>query len=168
MIAAHEQDPHACAYNDFALVRLDPSDARLVNPSLPAWGGPNGVAPSARGRSVYSYGNSGLRQGVRRLSPKTGVVIFEESAGWSYTVFTATPGIPGDSGSAVLDAKGGALGILVTINSVPPGANGVTSLERAMRYARYHGMPNLALANGTAPFNTRPVGRYSRGMLSLN
>src|SRR5512134_2805743 len=35
MQANAERDEETCAYNDFALVRLDPTDAANVNPSLP-------------------------------------------------------------------------------------------------------------------------------------
>src|SRR3954470_6493056 len=70
MQANGEKDPNACAYNDIALVKLDPADAANVDPSVPFWGGPEGVAPSnpAAGSSVYSYGNSSLRAGLSALS----------------------------------------------------------------------------------------------------
>ena len=65
MQARGETDPNACAYNDLALVRLDPADVGKVNPSVPGFGGPTGVGgASATGDTVYSYGNSSLRQGV--------------------------------------------------------------------------------------------------------
>ncbi|MFC7493936.1 hypothetical protein ACOADD_06855, partial [Nocardioides sp. CPCC 206349] len=38
-----EDDRQACAYNDFALVRLKRGDAAKVNPSIPFWGGPTGI-----------------------------------------------------------------------------------------------------------------------------
>jgi hypothetical protein len=38
----------------------------------------------------------------------------DDGNGWSHTVYTVTPGIPGDSGSAFLDASGNALGVLST------------------------------------------------------
>ena len=41
MQAKGETDPDTCAYNDFALVRLNPADHGKVNPSVPHWGGPN-------------------------------------------------------------------------------------------------------------------------------
>jgi hypothetical protein len=75
MQAVGETDANACAYNDFALVRIHPSDHAKVNPSIPHWGGPTGLnttGVAALGR-VYSYGNSSLRQGIALLSPKTGV-----------------------------------------------------------------------------------------------
>ena len=38
-----ETNQNACAYNDFALIKLDPADHGRVNPSIPFWGGPTGV-----------------------------------------------------------------------------------------------------------------------------
>ena len=43
-----ESDPNACKYNDFALVKLDPRDVSKVDPSVPFWGGPDGLAPTVR------------------------------------------------------------------------------------------------------------------------
>src|SRR6266480_4953833 len=43
MQAAGETNPDACAYNDLALVKIDPADAGLVNPNIPHWGGPVGI-----------------------------------------------------------------------------------------------------------------------------
>src|SRR4029079_16222287 len=54
MQAAGETDPDACAYNDIALVRIDPADAALVSASVPHWGGPTGIntAGTALGQLV--------------------------------------------------------------------------------------------------------------------
>src|SRR3954468_831407 len=38
-----ETDPDTCAFNDLALVRIDPADVGQVNPSIPFWGGPTGI-----------------------------------------------------------------------------------------------------------------------------
>jgi hypothetical protein len=43
MQADGETDPDACAYNDFALIRVDPVDVAEVNPSIPGFGGPTGI-----------------------------------------------------------------------------------------------------------------------------
>ncbi|HEX2071788.1 MAG TPA: trypsin-like peptidase domain-containing protein [Thermoleophilaceae bacterium] len=150
-----ETDPDACAYNDFALVRIDPADVGRVNPSVPRFGGPVGLGgPSATGDVVYSYGNSSLRLGVRQLSPKQGIVVETTGNGWSRTVYTATPGIPGDSGSGFLDADGAAIGTLSTLAVLPtPLSNGVADLGRELDYARAHGgLADLQLVNGTEPF----------------
>ncbi|MDQ1634848.1 MAG: hypothetical protein QOJ32_1657 [Frankiaceae bacterium] len=155
MQAAGEKDPNACAYNDIALVKLDPADAANVDPSVPFWGGPEGVAPStpAPGSSVYSYGNSSLRAGLAPLSPKQGAVLQNLGGGWSHALYTVTPGIPGDSGSAFLDSSGRALGVLSTVALAPlPASNNVSDLSKMLDYMHSHGGPSASPVNGTAPF----------------
>ncbi|HEU4974047.1 MAG TPA: serine protease [Baekduia sp.] len=150
---AGEADMETCAYNDLALIALDPADVAAVNPSVPRWGGPVGVGTAKALDSVYSYGNSELRLGIAQLSPKRGKVVQVSPGGWSYTLYTLTPGIPGDSGSAFLNAKGQALGTLSTVALAPLAAsNGIGDLGREIAYARAHGLPDLALVDGTEPF----------------
>jgi Trypsin len=154
-----ETNPDTCAYNDLALVQLDPSDVAKVNPSVPGFGGPTGVAeaPTNAGATVYTYGNSELRGGVSQLSPKQGVVVQQQGNGWSRDVYTATPGIPGDSGSGFLDSSGNAIGVLSTVQIAPlAGSNGVGDLAREITYM--HANANGAnVAPGTQPFNANVV-----------
>jgi hypothetical protein len=158
MQAAGETDDETCAYNDLALVKIDPADVASVNPSVPGWGGPQGIGTSAAGQRVYTYGNSSLRFGVSTLSPKTGTTVGVSPDGWSYDVYTATPGIPGDSGSAFLNANGAALGTLSTVQIAPlAGSNGVGDVGRELAYARSHGFGSLVLENGTEPFQRNVV-----------
>jgi hypothetical protein len=160
MQAKGETDPDACAYNDFALVRVDPADVPNANPSVPGFGGPEGVGTAAEGESVYSYGNSSLRGGVTQLSPKEGIVVAVEGNGWSYTVYTATPGVPGDSGSGFLNGSGQAFGVLSTLQILPTaGSNGVGDLGRELAYARANSsLTSVQLASGTEPFDPDTVG----------
>lgn len=156
MQAEGETDPTTCAYNDFALVKLDPADRSRVNPSIPVWGGPRGLndagAPSLT--AVFSYGNSSLRQGLTLLSPKRGTSLGTEAGGWSHPVYTITPGIPGDSGSAFLDANGNALGVLSTVELLPQVAsNNVGDLAHELAYFRTHVRFPIDLALGTEPFD---------------
>ena len=67
MQARGESDANTCAYNDFALVKVDAADVSQVNPSIPFWGGPVGIntTGTAAGDRVFSFGNSGLRLGAR-------------------------------------------------------------------------------------------------------
>jgi hypothetical protein len=156
MQAQGETDADTCAYNDLALVRLAPADAAKVNPSIPHWGGPTALATTgtSAGQRVYSYGNSSLRQGITLLSPKTGVSLGDAGNGWSHNVFTVSPGVPGDSGSAFLDGNGRALGILSTLQLAPlAGANGVGDLPHELAYLHSHTSINAQLAPGTEPFN---------------
>jgi hypothetical protein len=153
MQANGESDAETCAYNDLALIRLDPADVAKVNPSIPKWGGPTGVGTAAALDDVYSYGNSELRQGITQLSPKRGKVVQVSDGGWSYSLYTLTPGIPGDSGSAFLNADGAALGILSTVAIAPlPLSNGVGDVGKEIAYAKAHGFPDLTLVKGTEPF----------------
>ena len=55
MQANGEKDPDTCAYNDLALVKLDPADAAKVNPSIPFWGGPTGVGTDGTQLSDQVY-----------------------------------------------------------------------------------------------------------------
>jgi len=153
MQAAGESRPEACAYNDFALVKIDPADVDKVNPSIPSFGGPTGVGTSSTGEQVYTYGNSSLRMGITLLSPKTGATVERTPGGWSYSVYTVTPGVPGDSGSAFLNASGQALGVLSTVAIAPlAGSNGVGDIGKELDYARSHGFDGLVLEDGTEPF----------------
>jgi hypothetical protein len=153
MQAGGEADDETCQYNDLALVKLDPADVAKVNPSIPKWGGPTGVGTAASLDDVYSYGNSSLRGGITQLSPKRGKVVEVSPGGWSYSLYTLTPGIPGDSGSAFLNATGQALGVLSTVAIAPLAAsNGVGDVGKEIAYAQAHGFADLALVNGTEPF----------------
>ncbi len=143
-----------CRFNDFALIRLDPADVNNVNPSIPFWGGPNGIGTASANQRVYTYGNSSLRGGATALSPKTGQVVSKTAGGWSYTVYTGSPGIPGDSGSAFLNNTGKALGTLSTVALAPfAGSNGVGAFDKEFAYAQSHGFGGLVLATGTEPFS---------------
>jgi hypothetical protein len=161
MQASGETDPDTCAYNDLALVRLDPADVGKVNPSVPGFGGPTALGGAgALGSTVYSYGNSSLRGGVTKLSPKQGVVIQNEGGGWSHVVATLTPGIPGDSGSGFLNEGGEAIGVLSTLQLAPlPATNGVGDLARELAYARVNSaFAEVRLVPGTEPFKPDLLG----------
>jgi hypothetical protein len=153
MQAAGETDAETCQYNDLALIKLDPADVANTNPSIPKWGGPTGVGPGASGQDTFTYGNSSLRLGITQLSPKRGKIIGVSPGGWSYDVYTVTPGIPGDSGSAFLNQSGQAMGVLSTVQIAPlAGSNGVGDVGKEIAYAKAHGFSGLTLVNGTEPF----------------
>jgi hypothetical protein len=151
-----EADANTCQFNDLALIKLNPADFAKVNPSIPFWGGPNGIDTNGtvQGENVYSYGNSELRGGVSQLSPKQGVSLGDSGGGWSHDVYTASPGIPGDSGSAFLNSTGAALGVLSTVQIAPlAGSNGVGDVSREINYMNAHSSLGAQLALGTQPFN---------------
>jgi hypothetical protein len=161
MQGVRETDPAACQYNDVELVEVDPSDAGSVNPSIPIWGGPVGIATAGTlvGEPIYGYGHSQLTTLRRDLGSKKGISLGDNGGGWSHAVLTAAPGIPGDSGSAYLDSEGRALGVLSTLDLVPvPGSNGIGDLSRELGYMHAHtAFGDLQLALGTEPFVTRTV-----------
>jgi hypothetical protein len=152
----HTRSANVCGYNDLALVRVAAGSVAKVSPSMPFWGGPTGIDSegTSAGDRVYSYGNTSLRAGLTALSPKLGLSLGDDAGHWTRTVYTATPGIPGDSGSGFLDAHGRALGVLSTITLAPlAGSNGVGDLYRELRFAQRHsGISGLRLVRGTEPF----------------
>jgi len=159
MQARGESDENTCAYNDLALVEVAAGDVAKVNPTVPFWGGPVGINTTGTrlGDRVYSYGSSSLLFGLTQLSPKTGVSLGQNPAdgGWSHPLYTVTPGIPGDSGSAFLDAQGRAVGTLSTLGLAPlPASNNIGDLASELAYAQAHsGISGLRLVPGTEPFD---------------
>ncbi|HZJ07245.1 MAG TPA: hypothetical protein VFD59_17495 [Nocardioidaceae bacterium] len=149
-----------CEYNDFALVRVNAADAGKVNPTVPFFGGPEGLNTrgTTAGEQVYSYGSSSLRPPV--LHEKFGGSLGTTGGGWSHNVYTATPGIPGDSGSGFLDSNGNAFGTLSTVAIAPlAGSNGVGDLSRELAFAKQHsGIGGLRLVKGIKAFNPSPAG----------
>ncbi|WP_310962387.1 trypsin-like peptidase domain-containing protein [Nocardioides terrisoli] len=161
MHRAHTRAAGACGYNDLALVRVDRKYLSRVSPSVPGMGGPVRLARQfpAVGAPVYSLGSSSLRGSTQA---KSGTV--QSRSTWTMTVRTGSPGVPGDSGSGFLDRRGGAIGVLSTLDIFPnTGSNGVGSLYQEVRFARSHGMAGLRLATGR-PF-TPPSG--GGGLLGL-
>lgn len=155
MQARGETDPDTCAFNDLALIEIDPADVAAVNPSVPGFGGPTAVGTvSGTGSTVYSYGNSELRGGITTLSPKQGVLVQNEGGGWSHDVVTATPGIPGDSGSGFMNEAGQAIGVLSTLQLAPlTGSNGVGDIAKELAYMRANSsFTGVQLVPGTEPF----------------
>jgi hypothetical protein len=163
-----EKDAETCQFNDLALVRVDPADVAKINPSVPGFGGPVGTASlGGLGTTVYTYGNSELRGGIQKLSPKQGVSVQRSAGGWSTDVYTVTPGIPGDSGSGFLTATGQAAGVLSTVAIAPlAGSNGVGDLPKEIAYMQSHGGPGASVVNGTQPFNGSLVNAIATAPLS--
>ncbi len=151
-------DPNTCAYNDFALVKVDAADVSEVNPSVPFWGGPTGIDTDGTkaGDRVWTYGNSSLRAGLAPLSPHTGASLGDAPAdgGWSHPLYTVTPGVPGDSGSGFLSKDGKAVGTLSTLGLAPlPASNNIGDLAKELAFAQTHsGIVGLRLTQGTEPF----------------
>lgn len=156
-----ETNPDACEYNDLALVKVDPADVGSTNPTIPVFGGPTGLhtGSTRAGGAVFGYGNSVLRLGVPLLLPSRGLDIKDSGGGWSHTVYSLPPGLPGDSGGGVLAGDGTALGVLSTFNVLPEVAsNGVGDLARELAYATDHGaLGEIMLVPGTNDFHPPPL-----------
>lgn len=153
-----EQDPNACRFNDFALVEVDRRDRDLVNPSLPHWGGPDGL--SEGGLVVldraYGFGRSSLRRDGSLASRQAAQTMGDspETDGWAHVIIALSPGIPGDSGSGYVDEHGRALGTLSTLSVSTVLSNVLGDLLHELTYARKHsGIRGLRLELGTVPFN---------------
>ncbi len=91
------------------------------------------------------------------LSPKTGLALGDpaDADGWTHPLYTVTPGVPGDSGSAFVDADGRAIGTLSTLGLAPlPASNNIGDLGRELAYAQASsGIGGLRLVEGTEPFS---------------
>jgi hypothetical protein len=148
-----EKDPVACALNDFALLRIDPADRSAVDPSMPVFGGPVGLrrAPVARGETVLSYGRSQNRPDVEPLRPREGYFSASDQGQWRHGMWFGNPAIFGDSGSAVVDGAGGALGVVTRAGAVETASTaGVVPLSSVLDYMRSHGGPDARLVTGGA------------------
>ena len=167
MQAGGETDRATCAANDFALVELDPADAAAVNPSVPFFGGPTGLATEdlGGGDEVLGYGSPVARLGraalTARIRPKVGIESGRTGA-FAHDVLTLSPGVPGDSGAGYLTADGRAFGLLTTLTVDGSGdgiSDGVTDLAAALGYANANGgLGEVQLVLGTEPFTAYPPG----------
>ncbi|MGQ0846235.1 MAG: serine protease [Sporichthyaceae bacterium] len=152
-----ERDVNACAFNDLALVQIPREAANRVNPTVPVVGGPTGVGTGdvEPGTPVLSYGDSAIDSDLDRVSLKVGTSLGTSGEGWTHRVYTVAPGLPGDSGSAVLDARGFAVGDLSTLAfDEAPLSNQVSDLAHQVAYAQTYGdrFAGLRVAAGTEPF----------------
>ncbi len=164
MQATGETDPETCLFNDFALVQLHPADVARTNPSVPAWGGPVGLGTTtSAGEQVFSYASSSLRLGLELLSPKLGFSLGQGGDGRTHSVYTVTPGIPGDSGSGFMNSRGEAFGVLSTLVLLPlPASNGVSDLNLALRYMHDRtALDAVQLVPGDVAFDPSPLNLLS-------
>jgi hypothetical protein len=121
-----KRTPHAAGDgipgSDFTLVRLDPAVVAEwgVSPAIPVVGGPSGVYSGCGPDTVRHYGH-GYVAAVAQGKPSAGLATswFENSYGW--TGF----GLPGDSGSPVVNTLGQAAGNFthLIVHTGYPGSN---------------------------------------------
>lgn len=134
---------NACVYNDFALVKIHPDDLANIHPAGFAFGGPVSLRTglAAVGDDVFAYGRSPFHFGQRNLEAKSGSITGVSGDGWAYQIQTDNPGVPGDSGGPIYGPNGEALAVLSVLSAGVGGlsvinvSNGVTNLDRALRYA---------------------------------
>ncbi len=106
---------------DAALIEIDADWYDLVDPSMPGWGGPTGVASSNPG-DAYHYGWGWVTWQEHNTRCRTA-----STYSWGPTTWwiqTETYGGGGDSGSAVMNHQGEAVGILnwaTNIQQLPAG-----------------------------------------------
>lgn len=130
-----------CNVNDFALVALHPGDRSGVHPAALGFGGPASLAQGSpgSGEKVIWWGNSGTRPDGEATQRNEGYIV--HSSPRSAVMYSASPGVPGDSGSGIQTADGQAVGVLSTVRLAPePGSNGIVLLEPALAYAAEHGV----------------------------
>ena len=145
------------------------SARRLVNPSVPFWGGPTGLTRTglSTGDHVYGFGRSSLREEGSSYSRQAAVAFSDRgtSRGWAHTISSRSPGLPGDSGSAFVDEEGRAVGTLSTLSfGIVFVWNGLGDLPRELAYARRHsGIEGLRLEVGTVPFHHSRARAWSAG-----
>ncbi len=147
MQAVGTTDRAICDNNDFALVEINAADLANIHPKALVYGGPSAELKglASVGDAVFTYGQSPLQQGVSTLEEKEGEIT--STGQRKYRVVTDNPGLPGDSGSAVLHESGQGLGILVDVGTSiglgSPVSNGVMRLDFSLQYAKDSGfLPN--------------------------
>ena len=142
----NESSAAACNGNDFALLEVPAEHIDLLHPASLHFRAPTGIPATSEalqpaGAMIWGYGASTLKLGVSPLHPKAGFVLQTANDGWSYTVYLATPGIPGDSGGHIMTDDGRALGVASTLALAPFAlSNNYTNISKAIEYAeRYLG-----------------------------
>lgn len=151
----HTTNERLCYANDFALIKLSGEDRSRVNPALTYFGGPIGLANSSFisiNDKLISFGNSTDHHDSDYSQRKEGYVTKVQSyQGW--TTEAIIPVIKGDSGSAVIDASGQAVGLVKGIAVNEESINGagspgilIPNLDMALAYAEEYAGIEVRLA----------------------
>lgn len=106
--------------HDFGLVRVPEDKRDLIDPSLPQWGGPNGVSSGAlpAGTAINQYGAGVANGEVFPTMGSSGASLGGNEAGDTW--FAGIRASPGDSGSPIIGAattEKPAAGILTHLTS---------------------------------------------------
>lgn len=132
---------------DFGLIRIHEGQYPNLNPKVCGWDGPLGVYEGgAEGGGVRHYGHGMVFGDLGPTGQKReGAFLFTDEQAFYWTGLA----VMGDSGSAVLDENGLALGVfthvLAGVNGVPPADNGGTRLQRGLALAAEEGFTDLRL-----------------------
>ena len=146
-------------------VKLDPADYGKVNPSIPFWGGPTGIADTtALGDKVLSYGNSSLRLRHHAAEPEGGPQPRHRPATAGATRSTPSrPASPATRAARSSTATGKAFGTLSTVQLAPEARRQRRRrpLARARLPERQRAASRVQLAQGTEAFtgSAAPVDR---------
>ncbi len=136
-----ENSATACDGNDFALLEVPAEHLGLLHPASLHFRAPTGMPSTSEpvqpaGAMIWGYGASTLKLGLSPVHPKQGFVVQMANDNWSYTVYLATPGIPGDSGGHIMTDDGRALGVASTLALAPLAlSNNYTNIAKAVEYA---------------------------------
>ena len=151
-----ETNADACAFNDLALVKVDPADVGKVNPSIPFWGGPTGVDSDGTAQPA-TPSSATATPSCAAASPSSAPSRARASA--TTATAGATPSTPSRPASPATRARpsstptGKALGVLSTVAIAPlAGSNGVGDVAKELAYANSTGGFGVTLAQGTEAF----------------
>ena len=161
MQAAGETDADTCAYNDFALIKLDPADYGKVNPSVPTLGGPTAPRRRRPRRSTTSTRTATPRcaRASRCSRPSAARASAPRAAAGRTSSTPSRPASP-----ATRAAASWTPGPRVRRPEHAPARPGrrpptaSRTCRKALAYARSHGGPDVTLANGTEPFTGSIIG----------
>jgi hypothetical protein len=134
-----------CENNSLSLVRIDRRDLKRTNPSVPALGGPTGLAKDqpALPDQLMAY----------LSAPTSAQAISSDASGWNSAVMIDGAVTGADVGAPVLTDSGRALG-MVTIIPQGPGQTVVSNLQRELKYLhRTDRFADVHLAKGTQPYS---------------
>ena len=162
MQQAGETDADTCAYNDFALIKLNAADARArsTRRCRRSAARPRIGQTTATLDDVYSYGNSSLRQGITCSRPSAARASAPRAAAGRTSSTPSRRASPATPARGFMDATRAARSASSPRSSSPrwPASNGVSDLPEGARLQRAHGGPDVTLANGTEPFTGSIIG----------
>lgn len=128
--------------DDFGLIRIHEGAYASLNPKMCGWAGPTGIYTDTPGGGMLRLYGHGLVFGEFQQTRAREATLIENDGDAFYFV---GPGVPGDSGSAVLHEDGRAMGVLTHLQIGGTSTNGGTHLDRGFRLAADAGFTQLRL-----------------------